>query len=320
MAKWAQVQTQALGSIACCETLSMNYKPFILLGPPGVGVQAQAIALAERWQVPQVSVGQLIREAIAQRTEIGLEARAFVKAGDLVADDLVMQLIRRWFEQPDVMLKGWILTGFPRRLTQAQAFGQWVKTLGLPPVKVVYLKVMAGLLINRLLTEAGPGQSIVTVRQRIAAHEQEVAPLLAYYQQQEQLTTLNASLSFTEVTSALYRLGHPKIESTRLIEDEAELDTLLAQESVLVVDCMASWCGPCRVVTPLIDRLAQAYGDRAKIMKMDFDVNRQIPTRFALKGMPAVMFFKQGQLLETLIGVKSYETYCATVDWLLEDR
>ncbi|MCY7367580.1 MAG: thiol reductase thioredoxin, partial [Chamaesiphon sp.] len=57
------------------------------------------------------------------------------------------------------------------------------------------------------------------------------------------------------------------------ITDEAEFDTLLAQGKVLVVDCTATWCGPCRLVAPLIDQLAVEYGDRAQVFKLDIDAN-----------------------------------------------
>ncbi|MEM8805874.1 MAG: thioredoxin family protein [Cyanobacteria bacterium P01_G01_bin.38] len=103
-----------------------------------------------------------------------------------------------------------------------------------------------------------------------------------------------------------------------MIKDEAELNSLLAKESLLVVDCMASWCGSCKLVTPLIDQLADAYGDRANVMKIDYDANKQVPKRFGLKGMPAVMFFKDGELVETLTGVKPYQAYSAAVTRYLD--
>ncbi|MEM1241037.1 MAG: thioredoxin family protein [Cyanobacteria bacterium P01_H01_bin.26] len=109
-----------------------------------------------------------------------------------------------------------------------------------------------------------------------------------------------------------------KTGAARFIQDESELDALLAKESLLVVDCMASWCGSCKLVTPLIDKLAEAYCDRANVMKIDFDANKQIHKRFGLQGMPAVMIFKDGELLETLTGVKPYQAYTAAVTRCLE--
>lgn len=296
----------------------MKFKQCILFGPPGVGVKAQAEELANRWNVPYVSTGELIREAITSQSEIGLAAAASVAAGEWVADALVMKLMRRRFEQPDAMLNGWVLEGFPRTLGQAQAFDQWLAAVGLPAATVVNLQAMTGLLINRLWMESGQKETTAAIHQRLARYEQATAPLLGYYQQQGQLTHLNGSLSFAEVARELFNLGQAETGAAPLIKDEAELDSLLAGEPLLVVDGMASWCGPCKLVTPMIDQLAEAFCDRVKVMKMDFDVNQDVPKRFGLKGMPVVMFFKDGHLQETLTGVKPYQTYSATVTRFLE--
>jgi thioredoxin 1 len=98
------------------------------------------------------------------------------------------------------------------------------------------------------------------------------------------------------------------------IQDEAEFDLLLTDESLLVVDCTATWCGPCKLVSPLIDRLADEYLDRVRIFKLDIDPNKQIAKRFGLRSIPAVMFFKQGELVETLVGVKPYEEFNEAVE------
>ncbi|MBW4482559.1 MAG: nucleoside monophosphate kinase [Tildeniella torsiva UHER 1998/13D] len=296
----------------------MKPKQFILLGPPGVGVDAQAIALAERWQVPHVSMGELVRGAIAAETAIGVEARPYVDAGELIPDGLAMKLIRKRFEQPDTMLKGWVLDGFPRSLAQAQAFDEWWAAVGQPPATVAYLKAPPEFLIIRLLNESSEKPPISAIRERLEGFQRSLEPLLENYQQRSQLATINASLSFAEVTSALAQLGQEDTGAAKLIRDEAELDALLASEPLLVVDCMASWCGSCKQVTPAIDKLAETYGDSVMVRKIDFDANRQITKRFELKGIPAVMFFKNGERLETLTGVKAYQEYNAAVTRLLD--
>ena len=296
----------------------MEFKQLILLGPPGAEVKTQAQTLSQRWRIPQVSMGALLREAIAKESAIGNEVRPYVEAGELVPDALVMKLIRKRFEQPDVMLQGWVLDGFPRTLGQAQTLNELLSKVGQPPAKVAYLKAMTGLLINRLSAKAGPDVPISAIRRQLAQHQIETAPLLEYYQQQRQLTTINASLSTEEVTQALAELFVEETEAVPFIHNESELDSLLAQESLLVVDCMASWCGSCKLVTPLIDQLADAYRDRVSVMKLDFDANKQVHKRFGLTGMPAVMFFKGGELVETLTGVKPYQTYSSTVTRFLE--
>ena len=98
------------------------------------------------------------------------------------------------------------------------------------------------------------------------------------------------------------------------IEDEAAFDSLLANEALLVVDCTATWCGPCKLVAPLIDKLAAEYGDRAKVLKLDLDANSAVAKRFGIRSIPAVMFFQQGELKETLVGVKPYEEFSGTVE------
>lgn len=93
------------------------------------------------------------------------------------------------------------------------------------------------------------------------------------------------------------------------IQNETEFDELKDNQSVLVVDCTATWCGPCKLVSPLIDQLAEAYSDRAKVCKLDLDDHKDVAKRFEIKSIPAVMFFKEGELVETLVGAKAYEQY-----------
>lgn len=109
-----------------------------------------------------------------------------------------------------------------------------------------------------------------------------------------------------------------KIMSTAtFIEDEATFETLLSEEPLIVVDCTATWCGPCKVVAPLMDKLAEEYRDRAKVFKLDLDGNKDIAKRFGIKSIPAVMFFKEGELQETLVGVKPYEVFSEALEKFL---
>ncbi len=105
--------------------------------------------------------------------------------------------------------------------------------------------------------------------------------------------------------------------AARLIQDETEFDALLTNEGVMVVDCTASWCGPCKLVAPLIDKLAEEYGDRAQVFKLDVDSNKPLAKRFGVRSIPAVMYFKAGELQETLVGVKPYEEFSSNIDQLL---
>jgi thioredoxin len=298
----------------------VTFKQFILLAPPGVDARAHAIALAEHWQVPHLSMDELIDQATVQESSTGLEVREWVESGESIPDVLITKVLRKRLEQPDAMLQGWVLSGFPTSLAQAQMLNDWLSIVGQPPPMVVYLKVMAGLLINRIWKQHGEHGSTEPIRRRIEAHQDAIAPVLEYYQQRSQLNVMNGNLSFAEIAHNLAQLGYEDTAGTaRMIKDEAELDALLEQKPILVVDCIAAWCGSCKQVAPMIDQLADAYGDRVDVMKIDFDANRQISKRFGLKGMPTVMFFKHGELMETLTGVKSYQTYTNVLNRFLEE-
>jgi thioredoxin 1 len=104
------------------------------------------------------------------------------------------------------------------------------------------------------------------------------------------------------------------VAETAYIQSESELDELIANESVLVVDCTATWCGPCKLVAPLIDQLNEAYSDRAQIRKLDLDEHKSLAKRFEIKSIPAVMFFKGGEQVETLVGAKTYDEYSTELE------
>ncbi|WP_204138380.1 thioredoxin [Halomicronema sp. CCY15110] len=97
------------------------------------------------------------------------------------------------------------------------------------------------------------------------------------------------------------------------VQNETEFDALLASEPLVVIDCTATWCGPCKLIAPLIDQLADDYSDRVKILKLDLDSNKEVAQRFGVRSIPAVMFFANGDLAETLIGAKKQEEYEAAI-------
>jgi thioredoxin 1 len=105
--------------------------------------------------------------------------------------------------------------------------------------------------------------------------------------------------------------------SAIFIQDETEFDALIAAEPLMVVDCTATWCGPCKLVAPLMDRMAEEYVDRAKVFKLDMDANKAIAKRFEVKSIPAVMIFKQGELVEKVVGAKPYGEFTAALEKFL---
>jgi adenylate kinase len=121
----------------------------ILLGAPGAGKGTQAQRLATRWGIPQVSTGDMLREARRQGTELGRKAQGFMDAGKLVPDEVVIGLVEERLSRPDAK-GGAILDGFPRTIPQAEALDQLFVKMGRDPVRVVAIDVPEKELLTRL--------------------------------------------------------------------------------------------------------------------------------------------------------------------------
>src|ERR1700679_3996100 len=118
----------------------MRIMRIVLLGAPGSGKGTQSQLLMKAYGIPQLSTGDLLREAVAKGTELGLKAKAFMDAGKLVDDATVLGMIRERMKQPDAA-KGFILDGFPRNIAQAEALGTMLGALGTPLESVVLMNL-----------------------------------------------------------------------------------------------------------------------------------------------------------------------------------
>src|SRR5450432_1162119 len=121
----------------------------VLLGAPGSGKGTQSQLLVKAYGIPQISTGDLLREAVAQRTELGLKAKSAMDAGKLVDDATVLGMIRERLAQPDA-LKGFILDGFPRNIAQAEALEKTLRDLAQPLEAVVLMNLDMSVLFKRL--------------------------------------------------------------------------------------------------------------------------------------------------------------------------
>jgi adenylate kinase len=121
----------------------------VLLGAPGSGKGTQSQLLVKTYRVPQISTGDLLREAVAKGTELGLRAKSAMDAGKLVDDAIVLGMIRERLAQADAT-KGFILDGFPRNIAQAEALDKVLVDIGKPLEAVVLLNLDLGILFKRL--------------------------------------------------------------------------------------------------------------------------------------------------------------------------
>ena len=89
--------------------------------------------------------------------------------------------------------------------------------------------------------------------------------------------------------------------------EQSEFDQLIADNKFVLVDYTAPWCGPCKVISPLIDKLAEEYCDRVKVVKVDIDQNPENAKQYGIRSIPAILVFRDQEVVENLFGLQSYE-------------
>jgi adenylate kinase len=186
----------------------------ILLGPPGAGKGTQASRLTERYKIVQLSTGDMLREAVAKQTPVGLKARDIMARGELVPDDLVIGIIADRIEQPDAK-NGFILDGFPRTVAQADALEKLLASRGFRLDAVLAFIVDEAILVrrieNRVAEMKAQGQPVRaddnpdTLRSRLAAYRAQTEPLIDYYRRKGLLRTVDGMEPIDAVTAAIGR-------------------------------------------------------------------------------------------------------------------
>jgi adenylate kinase len=120
----------------------------ILLGPPGAGKGTQGKRLAEQYGIPQISTGEILREAVRTQTELGRKAKSFMDSGGLVPDDLIMGIVEERLKSPDTRA-GFIFDGFPRTIPQAEAFDAMLARNGWKLSRVIDFEVSEDVVVQR---------------------------------------------------------------------------------------------------------------------------------------------------------------------------
>ena len=177
----------------------------VLLGPPGAGKGTQAEKLEEKLGIPQISTGDLFRHNIGEGTKLGLEAKRYLDAGDLVPSELTNQLVDDRLNDADVA-KGFILDGYPRSVDQAKALHTMLDRRGLNLDAVLEFRVSEDELFQRLKGRGRADDTDDVIRNRMKVYRDETAPLLEYYR--DELKTVDAVGTLDEVFArALHALG-----------------------------------------------------------------------------------------------------------------
>jgi len=184
----------------------------ILLGPPGAGKGTQATRLVEKYGIPQLSTGDMLRAAVAAGTPVGLKAKAVMESGGLVSDEIVVGIIRDRIAEADAK-KGFILDGFPRTVAQAEALDAMLKSEGLKLDAVIELVVDQSKLVARIVNRAAEakaaGQPVrkdddpEVFKTRLEAYNRDTAIVAPYYEKGGKLTQIDGMQTVDAVSAAI---------------------------------------------------------------------------------------------------------------------
>jgi adenylate kinase len=178
----------------------------VLLGPPGAGKGTQAQKLSEKLGIPQISTGDLFRKNISEGTPLGIEAKRYLDAGDLVPSELTNKLVEDRIEQRDAT-DGFILDGYPRSVEQARAFDEMLKNHDTKLDAVLEFAVSEQELLERLKSRGRADDTEEVIHNRMQVYRDETEPLLEYYSHNN-LQTVDAVGTLDEVFArALRALG-----------------------------------------------------------------------------------------------------------------
>ena len=177
----------------------------VLLGPPGAGKGTQAQKLADKLDIPHISTGELFRSNIQEGTKLGLEAKKYLDAGDLVPSELTNELVDDRLNDSDAA-NGFILDGYPRSVAQAKALHDMLQRRGTDIDAVVEFRVSEDELLERLKGRGRADDTEEVILNRMKVYQGETAPLLDYYS--DELKTVDAVGTLDEVFArALQALG-----------------------------------------------------------------------------------------------------------------
>lgn len=201
----------------------------LIMGPPGAGKGSQAALIKEYYDIAHISTGNMFREAIAAKTEVGLLAKGYIDKGELVPDEVTISLVKERLREDDVK-NGFLLDGFPRTIAQAKAFGEYLERSGNKIDKVINLVVDDAELISRIsgrrvcidcgatyhietnkpkkdgICDVCGGKLIQreddteeTITNRVRVYYEKTRPLLDYYRSTGQLVDIQGSGKIEEI-------------------------------------------------------------------------------------------------------------------------
>jgi len=177
----------------------------IFLGPPGAGKGTQASVLAETCKVPHISTGDILRGAVASSTDLGMKAKGYMDRGELVPDDLILNMVGNRLDEEDTRL-GWILDGFPRNVSQAKFLDVLLEQISQQYDCVVNLDVSDEVIVSRLLDRGRDDDNESVIRTRLSVYREQTAPLINFYRDRQMLVSVDGNQPVEDVTACLSKV------------------------------------------------------------------------------------------------------------------
>ncbi|AIY89462.1 adenylate kinase [Geoglobus acetivorans] len=208
----------------------------ILLGPPGAGKGTQAKRIVEKYGIPQISTGDMLRDAVAKGTELGKKAKEYMDKGELVPDEVVIGIVKERLMQPDCE-SGFILDGFPRTINQAEALDDILDEMNRRIDAVINIavpdeEILKRIVYRRICKECGAVYNLIysppkvdgkcdkcggdlyqrdddkeeTVKERLRVYREQTAPLIDYYSRKGSLKNVDGTKNIEEVWNQIVEL------------------------------------------------------------------------------------------------------------------
>lgn len=181
----------------------------IIFGPPGAGKGTQAGILEAKHGLKQLSTGDMLRGEIASESDLGIRVKDILARGELVSDDIMIDMISRRIDQPDCE-KGFILDGFPRTVAQAEALDKMLSEKGTKIDHVLLLVVDEDALIERIKTRiAQSGENTrdddneETLKKRLAIYNEQTKPILPYYREKDLIREIDGMQSIEDISGQI---------------------------------------------------------------------------------------------------------------------
>ena len=179
----------------------------ILMGPPGAGKGTQAKVIAKHYGIPAISTGDIFRQNVSDETELGVEAKRYMDAGEYVPDEITNKMVRNRIDEPDAE-PGFLLDGYPRTLAQVKELDGMIEFTGHRLDAVVVLTVEDEELVQRLLQRAEvEGRADDTedvIRRRQEVYREQTAPLIEVYRERELLVEVDGIGDVDQVTKRIF--------------------------------------------------------------------------------------------------------------------